>query len=86
MAQRGRHCHIIPEYRLPELRHQVPLLDAQHAIRLTRANAAAWNIHPNRIDILGFSAGGQFVVAASDKLDSIFGRSKKADFSPRGRG
>lgn len=28
---------IILEYRLPELRHQVPLLDAQRAIRLTRS-------------------------------------------------
>ena len=34
---------IILEYRLPKLRHQVPLLDAQRAIRLTRANAGRRN-------------------------------------------
>ena len=43
---------MILEYRLPKLRHQVPLLDAQRAIRLTRANAAAWKIDPKRIGIL----------------------------------
>ncbi len=55
---------IILEYRLPELRHQVPLLDAQRAIRLTRANAAAWQINPQRIGILGFSAGGHVASTA----------------------
>ena len=30
-------ARVILEYRLPELRYQVPLLDAQRAIRLTRA-------------------------------------------------
>ena len=36
----------------------VPLLDARQALRLTRANAAAWRIDPNRIGVMGFSAGG----------------------------
>jgi len=50
--------------RLPELRHKVPLPDAQRAIRLTRANAAAWKVHPQRIGILGFSAGGHVASTA----------------------
>ena len=61
---------IILEYRLPELRHQVPLLDAQRAIRLTRANAAAWKIAPKRIGILGFSAGGHVASTAATHFDS----------------
>ena len=36
----------------------VPLLDARQALRLTRANAAAWHIDPDRIGVMGFSAGG----------------------------
>ena len=60
---------IILEYRLPKQRHQVPLLDAQRAIRLTRANATAWNIDPKRIGILGFSAGGHVASTAATHFD-----------------
>ena len=61
---------VILEYRLPKLRHQVPLLDAQRAIRLTRANAAAWKINPKRVGILGFSAGGHVASTAATHFDS----------------
>jgi acetyl esterase/lipase len=60
---------IILEYRLPKLRHQVPLLDAQRAIRLTRVNASAWNIDPKRVGILGFSAGGHVASTAATHFD-----------------
>jgi acetyl esterase/lipase len=42
---------------------EVPLQDAQRAIRLIRSNAARWAIDPRRIAVLGCSAGGH--VAAS---------------------
>ncbi len=35
-----------------------PLLDARQAVRVTRANAATWRIDPQRVGVLGFSAGG----------------------------
>jgi len=35
-----------------------PLQDAQQAIKVVRENAAKWGIDPNRIGIMGFSAGG----------------------------
>jgi acetyl esterase/lipase len=38
--------------------HPVPLLDARQAVRLTRAHAADWGLDPERIGIMGFSAGG----------------------------
>ena len=60
---------VILEYRLPKQRHQVPLLDAQRAIRLTRANATAWNVDPKRIGILGFSAGGHVASTAATHFD-----------------
>lgn len=60
---------IILEYRLPKQRHQVPLLDAQRAIRLTRVNAGAWNVDPKRIGILGFSAGGHVASTAATHFD-----------------
>jgi acetyl esterase/lipase len=35
-----------------------PLQDAQQAIKIVRENAAKWGIDPNKIGIMGFSAGG----------------------------
>ena len=35
-----------------------PLQDAQQAIRLIRSNAKNWDVNPNQIGIMGFSAGG----------------------------
>ncbi len=39
-----------------------PLLDAQRAIRLVRSRANEWGIDPERIGIMGFSAGGHLAV------------------------
>lgn len=36
-----------------------PVMDAQRAMSLTRAHAAEWGLDPNRIGIMGFSAGGE---------------------------
>jgi acetyl esterase/lipase len=68
---------IILEYRLPKLRHSVPLLDANRAIRLTRANATKWRIDPQRIGILGFSAGGHVASTATTHFDA--GNSNSTD-------
>ncbi|MGH2566619.1 MAG: alpha/beta hydrolase, partial [Ginsengibacter sp.] len=35
-----------------------PLEDAQQAIRIIRSNASSWGLNPNKIGIMGFSAGG----------------------------
>jgi acetyl esterase/lipase len=37
------------------------LEDGQRAIRLVRSRAAEWGVDPNRIGIMGFSAGGEVV-------------------------
>lgn len=36
-----------------------PLQDAQRSLRLIRANAEKWKVNPERVGVLGFSAGGQ---------------------------
>ncbi len=58
------------KYRLPDDSIMItkeigPLQDAQRAIQLVRQNAAKWNIDPNKIGIMGFSAGGHLASTAS---------------------
>ncbi len=60
---------VVLEYRLPAGRHQVPLLDAQRAIRTVRFHAAEWNVDPGRIGIMGFSAGGHLASTAATHFD-----------------
>ncbi|MBI2809706.1 MAG: alpha/beta hydrolase [Candidatus Melainabacteria bacterium] len=45
------------------------LEDAQRTIRLVRSHAAEWQIDPNKIGVLGFSAGGHLVAATSTLFD-----------------
>ena len=46
-------------YRLaPHYRHPAMLQDAARAVRMVRANAAEYGVDPQRIGVIGFSAGG----------------------------
>jgi len=51
--------------------------DGSRAIRLVRANAAAWGVNPARIGIIGFSAGGEVAILAALRHDA--GRPAAAD-------
>jgi acetyl esterase/lipase len=46
-----------------------PLQDAQRAIRLIRANAGRYGLHPDHVGVLGFSAGGHLMGLAADWSD-----------------
>ncbi len=50
------------KYRVPRrdnlAKHHAPLQDVHRAIGIIRTNAETWKIDPNRVGILGFSAGG----------------------------
>jgi endo-1,4-beta-xylanase len=46
------------------------LPDMQRAIRLVRARAAEWNVDPERIGVMGFSAGGELAALASTRFDT----------------
>jgi acetyl esterase/lipase len=67
---------LVLEYRLPQGKKMVPLLDAQRAIRLARSNAKPWKIDPKRIGIIGFSAGGHLASTAATKFDGGTAASK----------
>ncbi|WP_309090099.1 alpha/beta hydrolase [Domibacillus sp.] len=64
----GIHAFVV-HYRTAPYRHPVPLLDASRAIRLVRHHAALWNVDPNRIGVLGFSAGGHLASTLATKYD-----------------
>jgi acetyl esterase/lipase len=66
----------------------VPLLDARRAIQTVRARALDYHIDPNRIVVIGFSAGGhlaalsatQFVPGNPDAEDPIDRASSRPDY------
>lgn len=79
------------QYRLPAEGHfgsngkegkgrDVPLADAQRAIRTIRANAAQWGVNPAKIGILGFSAGGHVAASLATKhSDTVYPAADAAD-------
>ena len=54
----------------PRYKHPAPLMDAQRALRWTRAHAAELGIDPDRIGIWGFSAGGHLASTAGTRFHS----------------
>ena len=50
-------------------RHPIPLQDAQRAIRTIRHKAKELNVDPNRIGVMGFSAGGHLASTAGTHFD-----------------
>jgi acetyl esterase/lipase len=70
------------KYRLPDSLsssspNQVPLIDAKQAMNIVRSRAGEWNISPNKIGIMGFSAGGHLAATLSTHFD----QSTRPDFS-----
>ncbi|HEV7405230.1 MAG TPA: alpha/beta hydrolase [Chthoniobacteraceae bacterium] len=87
---------IILKYRCPRRAGDVkgepplgPLLDAQRAVSLVRSRAAEWGIDPQRIGLVGFSAGGHLALATAtsfekrlyEPVDAIDTASCRPDFA-----
>ena len=71
--------YAVLKYRMPNGHNEVPLSDAEQAIRLVRGHAKEWGLNPNRIGIMGASAGGH--LAAS--LATLYGSdATRPDFLP----
>jgi acetyl esterase/lipase len=92
LTSKGITC-ILLKYRVPDTgpypKSAAALQDAQRAMGLVRLHAAEWHIDPNRIGVLGFSAGGHLSAAISnlyehrlyDPLDAADKLSCRPDFS-----
>jgi acetyl esterase/lipase len=74
------------KYRLPKTKDasytvETALADTQRAVRIVRSRAKEWNVDPNRVGLMGFSAGGTLVALAGTKYDA--GKSGAADAAER---
>ena len=65
-------------YRMVEYGHPAPLRDALRAIRTVRAQAATYGVRPDRIGMIGFSAGGHLTASAATLFDAPEGRTGAA--------
>ena len=68
----GVNC-VLLKYRVPHAANEhgskAALQDAQRTLGLVRQHAAEWHIDPNRIGVLGFSAGGHLVANISTHFE-----------------
>jgi len=87
----GVNC-VLVKYRVPRRegleKHQAPLQDLQRAIAYTRSHAGEWKIDPNRVGVMGFSAGAHLAAMASNsyaertypQVDNFDNASLRPDF------
>src|SRR5581483_5422274 len=76
-AARGVTAFVL-KYRLgPNNPYPIPLQDAQRAVRLVRSLSRTYKLSPDRIGLMGFSAGGH--LAAMEATTSDEGRSDSND-------
>jgi acetyl esterase/lipase len=79
---------IVLKYRIPNdawmINREIgPLQDAQQAIKTVRDSAEKWNINPNRIGIMGFSAGGHLASTAGTHFNKTYiANSSKTSLRP----
>ena len=81
----------VVKYRIPDDESMVnkeigPLQDAQKAIQMVRERAKEWNINPQRVGIMGFSAGGHLAATAATHynqpvIDNKKGTNLRPDFA-----
>ncbi|MDR0893731.1 MAG: alpha/beta hydrolase [Prevotellaceae bacterium] len=69
--------YVVLKYRMPNGHREVPLSDAEQAIRLVRQHAAQWNVNPQKVGIMGASAGGHLAASLATLSES---RDTRPDF------
>ncbi|MCR5270656.1 MAG: alpha/beta hydrolase fold domain-containing protein [Prevotella sp.] len=58
-------AYFVLTYRMPKGNRDIPLSDAQTAIRMVRDSADFWHVNPYDVGIMGFSAGGHLASSVS---------------------
>lgn len=62
--------YAVLKYRMPHGHWDVPLSDAEQAMRIVRSHANEWKIDPSRVGIMGASAGGHLAASLSTLYSS----------------
>lgn len=62
------------KYRMAEFGHPAPLQDVLRAVRLLRSRAAEFKINPDRIGVMGSSAGGHLAASSGTLFDHAAGK------------
>jgi len=78
---------VVLKYRLPSADfqpepHKAPLQDAKKAMQLIRQHADQWQIEPEKVGVMGFSAGGHLASTLGTHIDPLpaEGYSSRPDF------
>jgi len=73
LISQGVTC-VLLKYRVPPAagagRYKAPLEDAQRTVGLVRYHAPEWHVNPERIGVLGFSAGGHLAATLSNNFEN----------------
>jgi acetyl esterase/lipase len=72
----------LPDDQIMEDKSTGPLQDAQQAMYLLHKNAGKWNINPEKIGVMGFSAGGHLASTLSVRYDALKIADKTAKIRP----
>lgn len=73
----------VVDYRVAPFGHPLPLTDARCAVSLVRHNAEKWGIDPQKIAVMGSSAGGHLAaLCATSKERLLIPQSAPADYTP----
>lgn len=90
IVEQGITC-VLLKYRVPQVWRRdedgvarppevlLPLQDAQRAMSLLRRRASSYGIDPDRIGVIGFSAGGHLAAALSNAEERAYGSVDEAD-------
>jgi acetyl esterase/lipase len=74
---------VLLKYRVPrrkgQEKHEAPLQDAQRAMSMIRNRAQEWHIDPERVGVLGFSAGGHLATVTLVSPERTFPVDPKID-------
>lgn len=66
--KQGIACFVL-KYRLPHGNRELPIADANAAMKMVRDSAAIWHVNPYDVGIMGFSAGGHLASTISTHAD-----------------
>lgn len=68
--------YVVLKFRMPNGHYEVPLSDAEQAIRIVRQHADEWGINSSKVGIMGASAGGHL----ASTLATHFSADTRPDF------